>query len=98
VSSKVLLAKKTQDDPEHLTRASDKRLPADLRARLLELAVVSPVLSVACAKCHCYAVEDDQDHLRLDTRVCSDTGKTLPHAVLEFKRTRSNMPPNALIG
>jgi hypothetical protein len=58
-----------------------------LLARLLELAVVSPVLPVACVQCHRYAVEDDQDRLTLDT---------LPHAVLEFKSTKPEKPPDAL--
>jgi len=74
----------------------DVQFPADLLARLLELAVASPVLPVACVQCHRYAVEDDQDRLTLDTEVRTDTGKTLPHAVLEFKSTRPVKPPDAL--
>ena len=51
---------------------------------------------VACVQCHCYAVEDDQDRLTLDTQVRTDTGKMLPHAVLEFKSTKPDKPPDAL--
>jgi len=42
-----------------------------------------------------YAVEDGQDHLTLDAQG-PDTGKTLPHAVLEFKSTKPDKPPDAL--
>ncbi len=73
-----------------------KQLPADLLARLLELAVVSPVQPVVCVQCHRYAVEDDQDRLTLDCDIRTDTGKALPHAVLEFKSTAPDEPPAPL--
>jgi hypothetical protein len=61
-------------------------LPADLQARLLELAraPLVPVVQVCARR---YAVEDDRDRYTLDVDVRSDTGLTLPHAVLEFKST-----------
>jgi hypothetical protein len=67
-----------------------------LRARLIELAANSLILPVACVECHRYAVEDDQDRLSLDCHIRTDTGKRLPHAVLEFKSTRPDEPPDAL--
>jgi hypothetical protein len=73
-----------------------RQLPANLLARLLELAADSPILPVACVRCHRYAVEDDQDRLTLDTNVRTGTGKTLPHAVLEFKSTKADNPPESL--
>ena len=52
--------------------------------------------AVAWVECHRYAVEDEQDRVTLDTQVRTDTGKTLPRAVLEFKSTRPDKPPDAL--
>jgi hypothetical protein len=73
-----------------------KLLPADLLARLLELADTTPVKPVVCVQCRRYAVEDDQDRLTLDCDIRTDTGKTLPHAVLEFKSTAPDAPPESL--
>jgi hypothetical protein len=60
-------------------------LPPDIIARLLEIAgddTVQPIVTV-CA--HRYATEDDTDRLTLDADVKTDTGKRLPHGVLEYK-------------
>jgi hypothetical protein len=60
-------------------------LPADLLARLAELANDSPVLPVVEAHCRRFAREDGGQRLTLDTGVHTDTGLCLPFAVLEFK-------------
>ncbi len=62
-------------------------LPADLLARLVELAgggPLGPVVTVACLR---FAVEDERDRLTLDGDVRTDTGKRLPCGVLEYKST-----------
>jgi hypothetical protein len=61
-------------------------LPAHLRARLMELGAetLTPVVTVCCRR---YAVENDRDRFTLDVAVHTDTGKCLPHGVLEFKST-----------
>jgi hypothetical protein len=64
-----------------------KLLPADLLARLYELAgevPVGPVVEVCCRR---FAVENDTDRLTLDVDVRTDSGKCLPFGVLEFKST-----------
>jgi hypothetical protein len=62
-------------------------LPADLLARLQELAGDDPLAAAVCIRATRYAVEDDVDRLTLDVGVCTDTGKRLPAGVLEFKST-----------
>jgi hypothetical protein len=71
------------------TEDAAQLLPADLFARLLDLAGEEPLLPVACVRACRYAVEDDEARLTLDVDVGTDAGKRLPHAVLEFK---SNQP------
>jgi hypothetical protein len=62
-------------------------LPADLLARLRELAGEQGYHLVPAARVSCrrYAVENDQDRFTLDVGVRTDTGKCLPFAVLEYK-------------
>jgi hypothetical protein len=73
-------------------------LPADLQARLLELARQDPLVAVARVCGRRYAVEDDTDRCTLDVDVRTDTGKALPHAVLEFKSTlRQAQAPASLL-
>jgi hypothetical protein len=73
-----------------------KLLPADLLARLLELADNTPVKPVVCVQCRRYAVENDEDRLTLDTCVRTDIGKYLPFNVLECKSTEPDDPPEPL--
>lgn len=64
-------------------------LPADLLARAWELIddqVLVPVVTVACRR---YAVEDETDRLTLDCDIHTDTGKTYPTNVLEYKTARA---------
>jgi hypothetical protein len=68
-------------------------LPADLLARLLELAGEEPLGPVVSVCTRRYAVEDDQDRLTLDLDVHTDTGKRLAAHILEFKSTRPGQPP-----
>jgi hypothetical protein len=72
-------------------------LPADLLARLAELAGDAPLLPVAEVRCRRFAVEDERDRLTLDADVHTDTGLCLPFAVLEFKSTdpAAALPPLA---
>jgi hypothetical protein len=72
-----------------------KLLPADLLARLLELAGDRPVGPVVAVCCRRFAVENDADRLTLDVDVCTDAGKCLPFAVLEFKSTDGGATPPA---
>jgi hypothetical protein len=76
------------------TAPIEGQLPGHLYARLVELANGSliPVVAVCCRR---YAREDDTDRLTLDVGVHTNTGKTLPGSVLEFKSTRKGMavPP-----
>ena len=74
-----------------------KLLPGDLLARLLELADSTPVKPVVCVQCRRYAVENVQDRLTLDCNIRTDTGKAMPHAVLEFKSTAPDEPPLAAL-
>jgi hypothetical protein len=67
-----------------------------LLARLLELADSTPVKPVVCVQCRRCAVEDDQDHLTPDCNIRTDTGKAMPHAVLEFKSSSPDDPPESL--
>jgi hypothetical protein len=78
-----------------------RRLPARKSLQpFCRLRRISPHSSasspVAVVQCHRHAAEDDQGRLILETHLRTDTGKTLPHAVLEFKSTRPDKPPNAL--
>jgi hypothetical protein len=73
-----------------------KLLPADLLARLRELADSTPVKPVVCVQCRRYAVENAQDRLTLDCDIHTDTGKLMPHAVIEFKSTEPDEPPESL--
>jgi hypothetical protein len=56
----------------------------------------TPVKPVVCVQCRRYAVENAQDRLTLDCDIRIDTGKALPHAVLEFKSTAPDDPPEPL--
>jgi hypothetical protein len=73
-------------------------LPAHLRARLMELGaeILRPVVAISCRR---YAVENERDRLTLDVAVRTDTGKCLPHGVLEFKSGDKDAgPPGRLPG
>src|SRR5262249_47642296 len=52
-------------------------LPADLLARLLDLAGSADLAAVANVSCRRYAVEDDRDRFTFDLAVTTDIGKTL---------------------
>jgi hypothetical protein len=73
-------------------------LPADLLARLLQLAGDAPLVGVVAVCCRRYAVEDDSDRLTLDVDVRTDTCSFLPFSVLEYKSTHrdSAVPAGAL--
>jgi hypothetical protein len=66
-------------------------LPADLVARLLDLAGDAPLVPVVCVAFHRYAVEDNQDRLTLDVDVKTDIGKCFPSGVLEYKSTQDEV-------
>jgi hypothetical protein len=68
-------------------------LPADLAVRLLELVQADPLFPVATVCATRYAVEDDVHRLTLDTHVYTDTGKSLPAAVLEQKSADRDAGP-----
>jgi hypothetical protein len=68
-------------------------LPADLAARLFELVQDDPLFPVVTVCATRYAVEDDVHRLTLDAHVYTDTGKTLPAAVLEQKSAGSDASP-----
>jgi hypothetical protein len=70
-------------------------LPADLVARLMELADADLLVPVVALCCRRYAVENAQDRLTLDVDIASDTGKRYPSGVLEYKSTQAN--PNFLL-
>jgi hypothetical protein len=73
-------------------------LPANLLARVQELAGNQPLLPVVTVSCRRYAVEDAEDRFTLDVDVRTDTGKRLRPAVLEFKSTRPDAaPPSPLL-
>jgi|SRR6516165_1758903 hypothetical protein len=67
-------------------------LPANLVSRLIELADtdLSPYITVCFQR---YAVEDDKDRLTLDTDITTDTGKSFPCSVLEYKSTKAGGNP-----
>jgi hypothetical protein len=66
-------------------------LPADLVARLLDLAGDAPLVPVVCVGFRRYAVEDSQDRLTLDVDIKTDTGKCFPSSVLEYKSTQEDV-------
>jgi hypothetical protein len=68
-------------------------LPADLAARLLDLAGEQEVRPVACVGARRYAVEGPQDRLTLDVGVGTDSGKELPFHVLELKSADAGSAP-----
>jgi hypothetical protein len=70
-------------------------LPADLVARLMELAGDDALVPVVAVGCRRYAVENAQDRLTLDVGIATDTGKRYPAQVLEYKSTLAN--PNPLL-
>jgi len=72
-------------------------LPADLVARLMELAGDEALLPVVAIRCRRYAVEDERDRLTLDCGIRTDKGQRLPYSVLEFKSIdASAAPPDSL--
>lgn len=72
-------------------------LPANLRARLDELAKGEPLGVCVKVCCRRYAVEDATDRYTLDVGVETDTGLCLPAHVLEYKSTDPDaVPPAAL--
>src|SRR5579871_5596015 len=73
-------------------------LPADLQARLLQLAGDQALVPVVCVSCRRYAVEDEEDRYTLDVDVATDLGKRLPYGVLEFKSVAVKPPPDHLRG
>ena len=73
-----------------------KLLPADLLARLLELADNTPVKPVVCVQCRRYAGENDENRRTARQSVRTDTGKHLPFNVLEFKSIEPDDPPEQL--
>jgi hypothetical protein len=68
-------------------------LPADLLARLLELAGDAALAAVVAVRCRRYAAEGGADRLTLDAGVRTDTGRRLPYAVLEFKSSDPSAAP-----
>ncbi len=71
-------------------------LPAELLARLLELAADEFLVPCVTVGCRRYAVEDATDRFTLDVDVHTDNGKQLPAAVLEYKSTQQADPPSGL--
>jgi hypothetical protein len=73
-------------------------LPPDLYGRYQELVGDGPLVQAVCVCCRRYAVESAQDRYTLDLGVCTDTGKCLPFAVLEYKSTDADAtPPGSLL-
>jgi VTC domain-containing protein len=74
-------------------------LPADLVARLMDLAGGKPLQPVVTVCARRYAVEDARDRLTLDVAIRTDTGKRYPSAVLEYKSTLpADRPPLVVPG
>jgi hypothetical protein len=73
-------------------------LPPDLYARLLGLVGDDPLVPVVTVTCRRYAVEDLRDRFTLDLGVETDTGKCLPHGILEFKSVNPEAAPPELAG
>jgi hypothetical protein len=69
-------------------------LPADLRARFLDLLGGGNLDQAARVCCRRYAVEDETDRYTLDVDVRTDAGKCLPYAVLEHKSGDPGAPPD----
>src|SRR5262249_32966738 len=90
-ADKILLGQDTRCYFEQL-------LPANLQARLLELAEDQLLYPVATVWCWRYAVEDENDRLTLDTEVRTSLGKSMVYSVLEFKSARSDPVPERLAG
>jgi hypothetical protein len=70
-------------------------LPADLQARLTEIAGDQPMVPCVLVGFHRYAVEDKTNRLTLDVCVHTDKGKQLTSNVLEQKSTREDQQPYA---
>jgi len=71
----------------------EELLPADVLARLNELADDRPLLPVVAVCFQRYAVEDDVHRLTLDVDVHTDTGRCYPTHVLEQKSIRKDAGP-----
>jgi hypothetical protein len=69
-------------------------LPGDLLSRLWELAGDQPLVPVVTIGFQRFAVEDDMNRFTLDIGIHTDTGKSFPSNVLEFKSIdQSARPP-----
>lgn len=62
-------------------------LPANLQARLVEIADTEELTTAVCVYCKRYAVENRDDRFTLDVGVRTDIGKHLHTGVLEYKAT-----------
>lgn len=62
-------------------------LPADLVARLQELAGDQVLRPIVATRCHRYATESSDDRLTLDVGITADVGRSLENAILEHKAT-----------
>jgi hypothetical protein len=71
-------------------------LPANMQARLMDIAGDKPLIPVTTIYCRRYAVEDDQDRYTLDASTCTDTGKQMPYSILEYKSNTNKNPAQAL--
>jgi len=72
-------------------------LPGHLVARLIDISHEEPLGPVVTIRCRRYAWEDDTTRLTLDLDIRTDTGKSLPYGVCEFKSiTEDDRPPPAL--
>jgi hypothetical protein len=72
-------------------------LPANIMARIIEIVGDKPLVPVVAIECTRYAVEDDEDRLTLDCGTCTDAGKELPYAVLEYKSNKNKDANQALL-
>jgi hypothetical protein len=72
-------------------------LPADVLARLIDLADGAPLVPIVTLTARRYAVENDVDRLTLDTNIVTNTGKVFPAGVLEHKTTAPAAAPAAEI-
>jgi hypothetical protein len=72
------------------------KLPTNMQARLMDLVGDKPLVPVVTIKCRRYAVEDDQDRFTLDAETCTDAGKQMPYAILEYKSNTKKDPAQAL--
>jgi hypothetical protein len=71
-------------------------LPINLQDRLGNITQDRPLVPVVTIKCRRYAVEDDQDRFTLDAETCTDAGKQMPYAILEYKSNTKKDPAQAL--